>query len=180
MLKKPCPYHRGPTKHTLEECTMMRCYFSWCGQPKDDAEKKAVDAQEGDNKDEGFPKVKNCFMIFGGRLAQLMTHQRKRERQEVYVTEPATPLFLDWSEEAITFDRDDHPDYIPNPGHYPLVINLVIGNARLTKVLMDGGSGLNILYTKTLDLMGISRSRLRADMASFHGVVLGQRATPLG
>ena len=21
MLKKPCPYHRGPTKHTLEECS---------------------------------------------------------------------------------------------------------------------------------------------------------------
>ena len=24
MLKKPCPYHRGPTKHTLEECTVLR------------------------------------------------------------------------------------------------------------------------------------------------------------
>jgi hypothetical protein len=28
MLKKPCPYHKGPTKHTLEECTMMQRYFS--------------------------------------------------------------------------------------------------------------------------------------------------------
>jgi hypothetical protein len=36
--------------------------------------------------------------------------------------EPATPLFLDWSEEAITFGRDDHPDY-------PLVVDLIIGNA---------------------------------------------------
>jgi hypothetical protein len=68
MLKKPCPYHRGPTKHTLEECTMMLkkpCPY----QPKDDAEKKAPDAQDGDDKDDGFPKVKNCFMIFSGRLA---------------------------------------------------------------------------------------------------------------
>ena len=24
MLKKPCPYHRGPTKHTQEECTVLR------------------------------------------------------------------------------------------------------------------------------------------------------------
>jgi len=23
MLKKPCPYHQGPVKHTLEECTML-------------------------------------------------------------------------------------------------------------------------------------------------------------
>jgi hypothetical protein len=44
MLKKPCPYHRGLTKHTLEECTMMRRYFSRCRQPKDDAKKKVVDA----------------------------------------------------------------------------------------------------------------------------------------
>jgi hypothetical protein len=31
-------------KHTLEECTVMRRYFSCYGQPKDDAEKKAADA----------------------------------------------------------------------------------------------------------------------------------------
>jgi hypothetical protein len=129
MLKKPCPYHRGPTKHTPEECTMMRCYFSWGDQPKDDAKKKAADAQEGDGKNDGFPEVKNCFMIFGSHSAQLTMRQRKREHREVYVTEPAAPLFLDWSKEAITFGRDDHPDYILNPGHYPLAVDPVIGNA---------------------------------------------------
>jgi hypothetical protein len=59
---------------------MMRCNFSWGVQPKAEAEKKALDAQEGDGKDKGFPEVKNCFMIFGGRSAQLTTRQRKRER----------------------------------------------------------------------------------------------------
>jgi hypothetical protein len=44
MLKKPCPYHKGLTKHTLEGCTMMRRYFSRGGQPKDDANKKVADA----------------------------------------------------------------------------------------------------------------------------------------
>jgi hypothetical protein len=34
-------------------------------------------------------------MIFGGRLAQLTTRQRKRERREVYAAELATPYFLD-------------------------------------------------------------------------------------
>jgi hypothetical protein len=110
MLKKPCTYHRGPMKHTLEEYTMMRRYFSRCGQPKDDAEKKAVDAQEGNDKDDGFPEVKNCFMIFGGRSMQLTMSQRKHECREVYTIEPATPSFLNWSEEAITFDHDDHLD----------------------------------------------------------------------
>jgi hypothetical protein len=160
MLKKPCPYHRGPTKHTLEECTMMRHYFCQGGQPKDDTKKKTPDAQEGDDKDDRFPEVKNCFMTYDGRSTQLTTRQRKHERQEVYAAEPATPSFLDWSEEAITFDHDDHPDHILNLGHYPFIVDPIVSNTRLTKVLMDGGSGLNILYAENLDLMGISRSRL--------------------
>jgi hypothetical protein len=107
---------------------MMRHYFSRGGQPKDDTEIKVTDTQGGDDKDDGFPEVKNCFMIFGGRSAQLTTRQRKRKRREVFATEPATPWFLDWSEEAITFDLDDHPDQIPNPGHYPLIVDPVISN----------------------------------------------------
>jgi hypothetical protein len=124
--------------------------------------------------------VKNFFMIFSSRSAQLTTRQRKHEHREVYSVEPATLYFLDWSEEAITFDREDHLGYILNLGYYPLIVDPIIGNTRLTKVLMDGGSGLNILYAETLDLMGISRSQLRANAAPFHGVVPGQRATPLG
>jgi hypothetical protein len=68
------------------------------------------------------------------------------------------PLFLDWSETSITFDRDDHPNHVPNPGVYLLIIDPVIANMRLTKVLMDGGSDLNIIYAHTLDLLGIGRT----------------------
>jgi hypothetical protein len=74
--------------------------------------------------------------------------QRKRERHEVLAAEKAPPSFLDWSEDAITFSREDHPNRIPNPGQYPLVVEPVIGNARFSKVLMDGGSSLNILYAQ--------------------------------
>jgi hypothetical protein len=31
MLKGSCPYHRGPVKHTLEECDMLRRYFNKAG-----------------------------------------------------------------------------------------------------------------------------------------------------
>ena len=41
------------------------------------------------------------------------------------------------------------------------MVDLIIGSKRLTKVLMDGGSGLNIMYAKTLDEMGVNRTRLR-------------------
>jgi hypothetical protein len=85
------------------------------------------------------------------------------------------PLFLDWSEVAITFDRDDHLDYVPNPRVDP-----IIANTCLTKVLMDGGSSLNIIYAQTLDLLGITRMHLRPNVGAFHGVVLGKRAEPVG
>ncbi|XP_066334384.1 uncharacterized protein [Miscanthus floridulus] len=41
------------------------------------------------------------------------------------------------------------------------MVSLIVGTTRLTKVLIDGGSGLNILYASTLDRMGIPRSSLR-------------------
>ena len=40
------------------------------------------------------------------------------------------------------------------------MVDPIISMKRLTKVLMDGGSGLNIMYAETLDTMGIDRSRI--------------------
>ena len=40
-------------------------------------------------------------------------------------------------------------------------------------VLMDGGSGLNILYVDTLDAMRIPRSELRPVSPPFHDMILG-------
>jgi hypothetical protein len=68
------------------------------------------------------------------------------------------PPILDWSETAITFNCDDHPDHVPNPGVYPLIVDPVITNTRLTKVLMDSGNILNIIYAQTLDLLRIGRT----------------------
>jgi hypothetical protein len=62
----------------------------------------------------------------------------------------------------------------------PLVVDPVIGNARLTKVLMDGGNNLNIIYAETLGLLGIDLSMIRAGAAPFHGTVPGKHVLPLG
>ncbi|XP_066333650.1 uncharacterized protein [Miscanthus floridulus] len=45
---------------------------------------------------------------------------------------------------------------------------------------MDGGSGLNIMYAKTLDAMGVDRSHIWPTEASFHGTVPRKQAMPLG
>jgi len=68
----------------------------------------------------------------------------------------AVPQYLSWS---FTFDREDHPDKVVAPGVYPLVVDPIIVNTRLSKVLMDGGSSLNLIYLETLDLLGIDRGK---------------------
>jgi hypothetical protein len=60
------------------------------------------------------------------------------------------------------------------------MVSLIMGTMRLTKVLMDGGSSLNILYASTLDKMGIPWSSLCPSKALFYGIVLGKEAVPLG
>ena len=45
---------------------------------------------------------------------------------------------------------------------------------------MDGGSGLNILYARTFNAMGIDRSRGRPIGAPFHDIMPGKQAVPLG
>jgi hypothetical protein len=68
---------------------------------------------------------------------------------------------------------------VPSPGKYPLVIDPIIGNTRLTNVLMDGGSSLNIIYAETLGLSEIDLSTIRAGAAPFHGIIPGKRVLPL-
>ena len=66
--------------------------------------------------------------------------------REVNMVAPVMPNYLKWSQTTITFDQSDHPTHIATPGRQALVVDPVVEGTRLTKVLMDGGSSLNILY----------------------------------
>jgi hypothetical protein len=141
MLKKPCPYHKTPVNDALEQCDMLKKFYGRAAAKDAEAKKDGGDDDAG-----GFSAVENVFLIFGGPTVDMSSRQRKREQHEVLAAEKAPPSFLDWSEDVISFSHEDHPNRIPNPGQYPLVVDPVIGNARFSKVLMDGGSSLNILY----------------------------------
>jgi hypothetical protein len=173
------PLSQGPVKHTLEECDILRRYFNKAG-PSAEGGKDQGNNKKGGDKEEEFPEVHNCFMIYGGQVANASARHRKQERREVCSVKVAAPVYLEWSDKPITFDQGDHPDCVPSPGRYPLVVDLVIGNARLTKVLMDGGSSLNIIYAETLGLLGINLSTIQAGAAPFHGIVPDKRVLPLG
>ena len=60
------------------------------------------------------------------------------------------------------------------------MVDPIIGTKRLTKVQMDGGSGLNIMYAEMLNTISIDRSRIWLTEAPFHGIVPGKQAVPLG
>jgi hypothetical protein len=55
-----------------------------------------------------------------------------------------------------------------------------MGTMCLTKVMMDGGSGFNILYASTLDRMGIPRSSLHPSKAPFYEIIPRKEVVPLG
>jgi hypothetical protein len=99
---------------------------------------------------------------------------------EVMAVSPATPKYLKWSEVPITFDRSDHPDFVPKSVQYPLIVSPIVKDVKLNRALIDGGNSLNILFLKTFDQMGLSRSLQRPSRAPFHDIVPRAAATPIG
>ena len=94
-------------------------------------------------------------MIFGGPEAYGDKRRLKLAHYEVNTVRPVVPEYVRWSETPITFDQSNHLEKVPHPETYPLVVEPIIGTKRLSKVLMDGGRGLNILYVETLDGLGV-------------------------
>ncbi|XP_066354542.1 uncharacterized protein [Miscanthus floridulus] len=54
-----------------------------------------------------------------------------------------------------------------------------MGTAFLSKVPMDGGSGLNIVHPGTLDRIGIPWSSLHPSKVSFYGIIPRKEVVPL-
>ena len=71
------------------------------------------------------------------------------------------------------WSREDDPPRVDNPGHLALVVAPQVGGYKFTKVLMDGGSSINILYYETFCRMGLTDKSLKQSNTIFHGVVPG-------
>src|SRR4051812_13167318 len=87
--------------------------------------------------------------------------ERKRALRDVYAMEPVAPKFNPWSSCPITFDQRDHPTSIRHGGFAALVLDPIIDGFHLTRVLMDGGSSLNLLYQDTVGGLRISGQFLK-------------------
>ena len=61
-----------------------------------------------------------------------------------------------------------------------MVLDPIIDGFHLTRVLMDGGSSLNLLYQDTVRKMGIDPSRIKPTKTTFKGVIPGVEANCTG
>ena len=119
------------------------------------------------------PQVRTVNMIYATHIPK---RKRKRAIKDVYALEPVAPKFNPWSSYPITFDRRDHPASIRHGGFTALVLDPIIDGFHLTRVLMDGGRSLNLLYQDTVRKMGIDPSRIKPTKTTFKGVIPGVEA----
>ena len=61
-----------------------------------------------------------------------------------------------------------------------MVLDPIIDGYHLTRVLMDGGSSLNLIYQDTVRKMGIDPSRISQSNTTFKGVIPGVEARCTG
>jgi hypothetical protein len=94
--------------------------------------------------------------------------------------EPAVPRPLRWSEVPISFSRDDHWTSFSEPGKFPLVLDPVVAEVKHTRVLVDGRSGLNLIFASTLRKIGLDLTDMLVPSKSpFYGIVPRNVAHPL-
>ena len=91
---------------------------------------------------------------------------------------------MHWLDRPITWTREDHPAIMPSPSGYALVLNPTIVAPRRTckfsRVLIDGGSSINILYRDTMTKLGLKAEDLEPTRTIFHGIVPDLFYSPIG
>ena len=93
--------------------------------------------------------------------------------------EPATQKYLKLSEVPMSFSTEDQWTNFFEPRKLSLLLDPVVAGVRLTKALIDSGSGLNILFASTLCQMGLEFSKIRPTKSPFYGIIPGNKAIPL-
>jgi hypothetical protein len=176
LLKEKCPWHLDGN-HTIEQCYQLRRALKDTLEPRHPHDKKRKQKNDEGNGDFQEPD-KTVNALFGGLPSR---REQKATRQEVMGIELAVPTPLRWSEVPITFSRADQWTSFSEPGRFPPVLKPVVAGSRLNKVLIDGGSGLNVLFTKTLKKMKLDITHILTKSTSpFYGIVPGNAAIPLG
>jgi hypothetical protein len=176
LLKEKCPWHLDGN-HTTEQFYQLRRAPKSTPEPPHPHDKKGKKKNDGDNGDFQEPD-KTVNVLFGGLPSR---REQKATRREIMNIEPEVPTSLRWSEVPITFSRGDQWTSFSEPWWFPLVLMSVVAGSKLNKVLIDGGSGLNALFTKILKKIKLDITHmLTKSNIPFYGIIPGNAAIPLG
>src|SRR3954469_11804532 len=138
---------------------------------------------EDNHQDEGAggfqePRVIAC--ILDGAQAPASQCIFKQFAREVNAVLPKLEAMrpLRWSACAITFSSADQLKCAATAGVVPMLCSLVISNVLVTRTLIDGGAGLNVLSLETFDNLQVPYDQLQPTKP-FSGVTDGSMI-PIG
>ena len=69
LLEGPCPNHAFPIKHMYKDCSLMKRFFTGGSKKWEQKKKPEAEADNTEEKDDYFPSLDGCLMIFGGSEA---------------------------------------------------------------------------------------------------------------
>jgi hypothetical protein len=128
-----------------------------------------------------FPRVDGeVNVIFEEHGSQENKRQQKLNDRRILVATTSAPTPYRWSEHPITFTRVDQWLNFDHPGKYPLLVDPVIRESRVKKVLVDGGSSINVIFPRTLLGLGVALKKLNESDTPFFGIVPTEGEYPLG
>jgi hypothetical protein len=128
-----------------------------------------------------FPRVDGeVNVIFGGHGSHQNKRQQKLNDRQILVATTSAPAPYRWLECPITFTRADQWLNFDHPGKYPLLVNSVIRESRVKKVLADGGSSINVTFPRTLLGLGVALKEIHESDTPFFGIVPTEGEYPLG
>ena len=134
-LNGPFKIHSTPDTtptHSLRACWILR-------QVAKSGEDLLVNHKAEQHPAEDNNAVLTVFETFPSK------NRRKRAHRSFAEVCPVAKI-NSWSDTAITFSASDEPQFRTVRAPAALVLSPIVDGFRLTKVLMDGGSGLNLIY----------------------------------
>ena len=109
-------------------------------------------------------------------MLHVIKGRSKAELPDKHAQGPITAEFCHWLSQPITFDHQDYSASIWSVGWAALVLDPIIDGYHFTRVLMDGGSSLNLIYQDTVRKIGIDPTKICHSNTTFKGATLGPGA----
>jgi hypothetical protein len=147
FLDRICIFH-PQGKHKTRHCNQLQGFIDEVLKTAKKADQEKMLEDLKGNFSEAHKEVN---YIYGGPDSYESWRKQKLTAREVMTVSSTTLEYLKWSEVPITFDRNDHLNFVPKPGWYPLIVSPNVKDVKLIRVHVNGGSSLNILFLKTVD-----------------------------